>query len=208
MEAKLLNLEIAENIKKRAYLASAELAKQYGEPEVLKGFGRRNSTLCAIAPTKSSAFILGQVSENVEPEKANIVIKDLAKGKFTIKNKYLVSLLQSKEKDTDEVWDSILKKGGSVQHLDFLSDKEKSVFKTFSEISQREIIIQAAQRQKFIDQSQSINLMIHPSIPIKDVNSLLIEAWRMGVKTLYYQFSLNAAQSFSRDILNCSSCSA
>jgi ribonucleoside-diphosphate reductase alpha chain len=104
------------------------------------------------------------------------------------------------------VWDSITKNGGSVQHLSFLSQHEKDVFKTFVEISPKEIIIQAAQRQKYIDQGQSINLMIHPATPIKDVNALLIEAWELGVKSLYYQISINAAQALSRSILSCTNC--
>jgi ribonucleoside-diphosphate reductase alpha chain len=206
MEAKYLNVEVAKNIKEKSYSASAKLAKEYGEPEVLKGFGRRNATLMAGAPTKSSAFIIGQVSEFVEPHRANYYIKDLQKGKFTIKNAELERLLISKDKNTDDVWSSILKNSGSVQHLDFLSEQEKNVFKTFAEISQKEVIIQAAQRQKYIDQGQSINLMIHPSTPVKDINSLLIFAWENGIKSLYYQISVNAAQNFTRNILNCTNC--
>lgn len=206
MEAKMINVRIAKIIRDKAYKASADLAEMFGEPEVLKGYGRRNTTLMAIAPTKSSSFILGQVSENIEPNKANYYIKDLAKIKYTYKNPYLIPILEEKGKNTQEVWNSILMKAGSVQHLDFLSDIEKQVFKTFSEISPKEIIIQAAQRQKYIDQGQSLNLMIHPSIPTKDVNSLIIEAWKMGIKSLYYQFSVNAAQEFARDILYCANC--
>lgn len=206
MEAKLLNAQIAKNIKEKAYAASQKMAGEYGEPEVLKGFGRRNTTLLAIAPTKSSAFILGQVSEGIEPHRTNYYIKDLQKGKFTVKNQQLEQLLRDKGQDTDAVWSSILKHGGSVQHLDFLSEYEKNVFKTFAEISPKEVVIQAAQRQKYVDQSQSLNLMIHPSIPVKDVNALIIEAWKLGVKSLYYQISVNAAQSFSRNILACASC--
>ena len=206
MEAKYANVAIAKKIKEDSYKASAQLAKEYGEPEVLKGYGRRNSTTCAIAPTKSSAFILGQVSENTEPNRTNIVIKDLQKGKYTMRNVYLEELLEKYGKNNDVTWQSILKQGGSVQHLTFLSKHEKDVFKTFAEISPKEIIIQAAQRQKYIDQGQSINLMIHPSVPIKDVNALLIEGWRMGIKSFYYQYSVNAAQEFSRNILTCSSC--
>jgi ribonucleoside-diphosphate reductase alpha chain len=160
----------------------------------------------AIAPTKSSAFILGQVSEGIEPHRTNYYIKDLQKGKFTIKNKELETLLKNKGFDTTEVWDTILKNGGSVQHLDCLTQEEKDVFKTFAEISPKEIIIQASQRQKYIDQSQSLNLMIHPSIPIKDVNALIIEGWKLGVKSYYYQISVNAAQQFARNILACRSC--
>jgi len=206
MEAKFHNTQIAKNIKEAAYKASAKLAQEYGEPEVCKGYGRRNTTLLAIAPTKSSAFILGQVSEGIEPHRTNYYIKDLQKGKFTIKNQELVKLLQSKGLDTEEIWKSILMNAGSVQHLDCLTEHEKDVFKTFAEISPKEIVIQAAQRQKHIDQGQSLNLMIHPSIPTKDVNALLVDAWKMGIKGFYYQISINAAQSFARKILECKSC--
>lgn len=208
LEAKLYNVKIAKFIKEQSYEASAELAQMFGEPEMLKGYGRRNTTLNADAPTKSSAFILGQVSESNEPAKANYYIKDLAKIKFTVKNTHLEALLVEKDKNTQEVWNSILMNAGSVQHLDFLSDHEKLVFKTFAEISQREVIIQASQRQKYIDQGQSLNLMVHPSIPTKDVNSLMLEAEELGIKALYYQYSVNAAQAFTRDILNCVSCEA
>jgi ribonucleoside-diphosphate reductase alpha chain len=206
MEAKLLNTKIAKTIKEQAYAASAKMAEEYGEPEVCKGFGRRNATLMAIAPTKSSAFILGQVSETIQPDLANICIKDLQKGKYTIKNKYLEALLEEKGKNTEENWQDILKHGGSVQHVSYLNEHEKDVFKTFAEISQREIILQAAQRQKYIDQGQSLNIMIHPSVPAKDLNTLMIEGWRLGIKSFYYQISVNAAQSFSRNILACRSC--
>lgn len=206
MEAKLLNSEIAKYMKEKTYEASAKLAAEYGEPEMLKGIGRRNTTLMAIAPTKSSAFILGQVSEGIEPHRSNYYIKDLAKGKFSVKNPYLVKLLDDKDKNTRDVWQSILERGGSVQHLPFLSAHEKSVFKTFSEISPMEVVIQASQRQKFIDQGQSLNLMIHPLTPTKELNNLILEAWRLGVKALYYQFSVNAAQELSRNLMSCSSC--
>lgn len=208
MEAKMLNSSFAKYIKEAAYAASAKLAQEYGEPEVCKGYGRRNTVLLAIAPTKSSAFILGQVSEGIEPIRTNIYIHDLQKGKYTIKNKYLEKLLEEKGMNTNAVWDVILKNSGSVQNVDFLSDHEKAVFKTFAEISQKEVVIQAAQRQAYIDQGQSLNLMIHPSVPIKDVNSLLIFAWENGIKSLYYQIGVNAAQNFSRSILECVSCQA
>ena len=101
--------------------------------------------------------------------------------------------------------EDILKKDGSVQHLDFPT---KGVFKSFIEISPKEIIIQAAARQKFIDQAQSLNLMIDPSVPAKDINQLYLFAHEQGVKTLYYQFSVSSAQAFSRNILECASCEA
>lgn len=206
MQAKRLNVQIAKNIKEAAYKASAKLAQEYGEPEVLKGYGRRNTTLIAIAPTKSSAFILGQVSEGIEPNRTNYDIKDLAKGKYTIRNKYLEELLEKKGFNTDEVWTDIMMNGGSVQHLQFLSQQEKDVFKTFKEIAPMEIVIQASQRQKYIDQGQSLNLMIDPGVPTKEVNSLIIEGWKLGINTFYYQISVNAAQQLGRKLLSCVSC--
>ena len=206
LQAKFKNAEVFKHLQQKTNDASKKLAEMFGEPALLQGYGRRNTTLMAIAPTKSSSFILGQVSEGIEPHRANFYIKDAAKGKFSIQNQHLKKLLAEKGQDTDQVWQSIAQRSGSVQHLSFLSDHEKAVFKTFCEITPREIIIQAAQRQKFLDQSQSLNLMIHPSVPIKDVNALIIEAWRLGVKSLYYQISVNAAQEFARNILSCTSC--
>jgi len=189
-------------IKDKSYAASEELAKMFGEPEYLEGYGRRNVTLNAIAPTTSSAFILGQVSQSIEPIWSNCYVKDVAKMKVTIKNPILKELLSEMGKDTKEVWNSIKQNDGSVQHLDFLTDDQKDIFRTFAEINQSSIINQAAVRQSYIDQSQSLNLMISPDMPTKDVNKLLIDAWQLGVKTLYYQHSMNSAQAFSRKKLN------
>jgi ribonucleoside-diphosphate reductase alpha chain len=206
MDAKLLNSEIWKTIREKSDKATSELAKIFGEPFMLEGYGRRNSTTLAVAPTTSSSFILGQVSPSIEPLNSNYFVKDLAKGKFTYKNPYLEKLLKEKGKNDQETWKSILIKGGSVQHLDFLTEEEKNVFKTFGEISQKEIIIQAAQRQKHIDQGQSLNLMIPPNTKPKDVNELMIFAWQQGIKGLYYQRSSNPAQELSRSILSCSTC--
>ncbi|PSQ81966.1 MAG: ribonucleoside-diphosphate reductase subunit alpha, partial [Bacteroidetes bacterium QS_1_65_9] len=203
-EASLIGTEIAKTIKERSYEASAELADRFGEPEVLEGYGRRNATTMAVAPTKSSSFILGQVSPSIEPIKSNYHVQDRAKMKVTYKNPHLKALLAEKGKDTDDVWEEIALRDGSVQHLEFLSDREKDVFKTFSEISQMAIVDQAAGRQTHIDQSQSLNLAIDPNaVPVKDINRLHIEAWKKGIKSLYYQHGVNAAQSFSRDLLAC-----
>ena len=206
-EAYNLNTEIFKNIKNKSYEASQKLANMFGEPEVLKGCGRRNATLNAIAPTTSSAFILGQVSQGIEPIWSNIYVKDIAKSKSTIKNPFLVKLLQKKDKDNKEVWNSIRDKDGSVQHLDFLSDEEKNVFKTYSEIDQMDIIYQASNRQNYIDQGQSVNLMIHPNMPAKEINKIYISAWQIGLKSLYYQHSMNAAQQFKQN-KECASCEA
>jgi ribonucleoside-diphosphate reductase alpha chain len=205
-QAKVLNVEVHKNIFDKAETATVKLAELYGEPEMLKGYGRRNVTTMAIAPTTSSSFILGQVSPSIEPLNSNYFVKDLAKGKFTYRNPYLQELLKTKGMDTQEVWKSILISGGSVQHLEGLTQEEKDVFKTFGEISQLVIVQQAADRQKYIDQSQSLNIMIHPKTPMKDVNTLIIEAWRLGVKTMYYQRSTNPAQELARNILSCASC--
>lgn len=207
-EAMMKNAEIFKHIREESYQGSKELAELLGEPELLKGYGRRNTTLMAVAPTKSSSFILGQVSQGVEPIKANLFIKDTAKVKTVFKNPFLEKLLVERDKDTPEVWESINKAGGSVAHLDFLTPREKDVFKTFEEINQMSIIQQAAQRQQFIDQGQSINLSIHPDTPLKDINALYLQAMELGVKGIYYQFSKSAAQSFNRELLQCSSCEA
>ena len=206
MEAKIENSSIFETIRQQCDEATQELAAKFGEPPLLEGYGKRNVTTMAIAPTTSSSFILGQVSPSIEPLNSNYFVKDLAKGKFTYKNNYLKKLLKEKGKDDNDTWKSILLKAGSVQHLDFLSSHEKDVFKTFGEISQKEIVIQAAQRQKYIDQGQSLNLMIAPSVRAKDVNELMIFAWEQGIKSLYYQRSANPAQELARSILECSTC--
>lgn len=206
LEAKMLTNQIFSHIESESMLASSEMAKTLGEPEKLKGSGRRNMTTQAVAPTTSSSFILGQVSPSVEPLNSNYFVKDLAKGKFTYKNPYLKEVLKEHGHDTSDVWKSILVTGGSVQHLMFLSDHEKEVFKTFGEISQKEIVLQAGIRQKYIDQSQSINLMIHPKTPPRDTNQLLIYAWEQGVKTLYYHRGTNPSQELSRNLLTCTSC--
>jgi hypothetical protein len=156
----------------------------------------------------NSSFILGQVSPSIEPLNSNYFVKDLAKGKFTYKNPYLKEVLKKYDKDDKDTWQSILIKGGSVQHLKFLTDNEKAVFKTFGEISQKEIVIQASIRQKYIDQSQSLNLMISPKTMPKDVSQLLIFAWEQGIKTLYYQRAANPSQELARSILSCESCEA
>ena len=206
MEAKFINTEIHKTIREKCEEATKELAVLLGEPEHLEGYDRRNMTTMAIAPTTSSSFILGQVSPSIEPLNSNYFTKDLAKGKFTYKNPYLEKLLEEKKKNTQTTWKSILQKGGSVQHLDFLSQEEKDVFKTFGEISQKEIVIQAPQRQKYIDQGQSLNIMVAPKCPPKQVSELLIFGWEQGVKSFYYQRSANPSQELARSILNCSSC--
>jgi len=206
-EAYDLNSEIFREIKQRSYKASEELAEKFGEPETLKGYGRRNATLNAIAPTTSSAFILGQVSQGIEPIWSNVYVKDIAKIKTTIKNPFLEELFEEKGMNTPEVWRSVRDNDGSVQHLEFLTEQEKDVFKTYAEIDQMAIIYQAANRQNHIDQGQSINLLVHPDMPIKEINKIHITAWKLGLKSLYYQHSMNAAQKFKQK-KECVSCEA
>ncbi len=207
-EAGILNEEIFKFVQEKTLKASKEMAQLFGEPELLKGYGLRNATLMAIAPTTSSSFILGQVSPSIEPQNSNYYVKELAKGKFTYKNPYLKEVLKSHGKDNSETWKSILLKGGSVQHLSFLTENEKNVFKTFAEINQSVIVDQAAVRQMYIDQGQSLNLMIHPKTPVKDVNKLMIRAWSLGIKGLYYQRGQNLAQELGRSLTDCAACEA
>ena len=200
-----LNSEVFKLIKENSYKASSELSKKLGEPKTLKGYGRRNATLNAIAPTTSSAFILGQVSQGIEPIWSNVYVKDIAKVKTTIKNPFLVQVLEEKGCNNKEIWDSIRENDGSVQHLEILKKNEKNVFKTYSEIDQMDIIYQAANRQNHIDQGQSLNIMVHPDMSPKEINKIHLTAWKLNIKSLYYQHSMNAAQKFKQK-KECESC--
>lgn len=206
LQAKMLTNSIFQNISTKADKASQELARIYGEPEIMKGYGRRNSTTMAIAPTTSSSAILGQTSPGIEPFSSNYYKAGLSKGNFMRKNKYLTQLLEEKGLDNEETWRTIMLNGGSVQTIEGLTEEEKAVFKTFKEISQLEIIQQAAVRQKYVDQAQSLNLNIPSSLPIKEVNNLMIEAWKLGVKTLYYQRSQSVSKEMVTNLVTCSSC--
>ena len=206
IEANQLNARIFSLMKDRAYRASEELGRRFGEPEVLKGYGRRNSTLLAIAPTTSSSFILGQVSKSIEPFMSNYFVVDTAKVKKTMINPHLVELLKEKGKYSDEVIKNIRDFDGSVQHLDFLTEREKEVFKTFGELNQYNILEQASTRQLFIDQGQSLNIMVNPSqITAEQLNELHLFAWANNIKSLYYMHGTNAAQQFnlSKLCINC-----
>ncbi len=207
-EAAQKNLEIAKTLRERSHRASKVLAEKFGEAPLLVGYGMRNTTTMAIAPTKSSSFILGQVSQSIEPEFSNCYVKDLAKMKVTIKNPYLLKLLQEKGKDTDDVWDSIKVADGSVQHLSFLTQEEKDVFKTFSEINPYTIVDHAAVRQEYIDQGQSLNLMLDPDMSVREINQLYLYAHEMGVKSLYYSYSMSAAQALTRKRVMAAGCAA
>jgi ribonucleoside-diphosphate reductase alpha chain len=128
--------------------------------------------------------------------------------KVTIKNPYLQKILESYGKDDLETWDNIKAADGSVQQLDFLTEDERAVFKTFSEINPERIIDQAAVRQEYIDQSQSLNLMLDPDMTVKEINQLYLYAWEMGVKSLYYSYSMSAAQSLTRKRVALEGCAA
>lgn len=203
---------IFKQLQEQSKEASKELAMIYGAAPIYTEIKEeeiyRNTTTMAIAPTTSSSAILGQVSPGIEPYSSNYFKAGLAKGNFIRKNKYLQELLKTKNQDTEEVWREIMLKSGSVQSLECLTQEEKEVFKTFKEVSQYEIISQAALRQRYIDQSQSLNVNIPSEIPIKDVNKLFIEAWRQGVKTLYYQRSSSVSKEQLTNIISCTSCEA
>ena len=207
-----LTNQIFSKIQRDTYQASIELGQIYGyapifnetnEPNIVK---RRNTTLMAIAPTTSSSAILGQVSPGIEPYSSNYFKAGLAKGNFIRKNRYLQDLLKNKNLDNEETWRTIMLDGGSVQKVEGLTEDEKEMFKTFKEISQADILKQAAARQKFIDQSQSLNINIPAEISVKDVNRLIIDAWKDGVKTLYYQRSSSVSKDLVTNLVTCSSC--
>jgi ribonucleoside-diphosphate reductase alpha chain len=175
------------NIKLEAETASRKLAEEYGEPLWCKGTGMRNTHLLAIAPTVSNSRIAG-CSAGIEPQPANVYTFNGAKGTFIVKNKELEKLLEEKGVNKSKIWDQILVDGGSVQNLpnDILSEEEKEVFLTFAETNQLELVRQAANRQKYIDQTQSLNLAFAPTDSPKWINQVHIEAWKLGIKTLYY----------------------
>jgi ribonucleoside-diphosphate reductase alpha chain len=166
--------------------ASMDLAEVYGEPLWCVGTGMRNTHLRAIAPTVSNSKLSGNISPGVEPWAANVFTEQSAKGTFIRKNPTLEKLLRKKGKNDKEVWDKILEDGGSVQDLDFLNEDEKDVFKTFKEINQLELVKQAGIRQMFIDQSVSLNLAFPSEASPKWINKVHMEAWKRGIKTLYY----------------------
>lgn len=206
LAARMLNREVFKHLQEQSYQASKELAELHGEAELTKGYGRRNTCLNFIAPTKSSSFIIGQTSLGIEPILSNYFVKDIAKIQEIIKNPYLEQLLEEKGKNEIDVWDSIMDAGGSIQHLDFLTQDEKDVFKTAFEIPQIELVQQAADRQPYIDQGQSLNVFIKPGTSVKDINKLYLEGYKKGIKTFYYHHSENFAQTAAKDILECIPC--
>lgn len=185
-EARDLNDQVHKFIKEKALKASAEMAAVYGEPEWCLGTGLRHTHLMAIAPTKSNSVICGAGSEGIEPIDANYYVAKQAKGTFVRKNKYLEQYLDTLGKNTDEVWESIMEFRGSVQHFEFLSPEAKNVFRTAREIDQFELIRQAADRQKYVCQGQSLNLFVDPESSPEHLFKLHLCAWKAGLKSLYY----------------------
>ena len=185
-EARELNTTTHRFIKEQALKASKEMAATYGEPEWCQGTGLRHTHLMAIAPTKSNSVICGAGSEGIEPMEANYYVAKQAKGTFVRRNKYLEQYLEGIGKNTDETWESIMEFRGSVQHLDFIDNHAKEVFKTAREIDQFELIRQASDRQPSICQGQSLNLYVDPESTPRYLFKLHLSAWKGGLKSLYY----------------------
>lgn len=203
----MLNNEIFSFIKEESVLASKALAKELGEPEWCKDTGMYNTHLLAVAPTRSNSIISGDVSAGIEPIIANAYVDKTAKGTFIRHNPYLKKVLDKYGRDDLKTWKDIARKHGSVQHLNFLTDDEKRVFLTAYEIDQLDILKQASQRQKHICQAQSLNLFFPVDVPASYFNKIHIEAWKLGIKTLYYCRSKAGIQAdiASRDD-ECASC--
>ena len=190
--AKVTNNRIFNHIRTRLDEANRTLGTERGEAPDAKGTGRRFSHVMAIAPNASSSIIMGNTSPSIEPFRANAYRQDTLSGAFLNKNKYLDVLIKDKiesgetKQDYDEIWSSIIANDGSVQHLRFLTEEEKDVFKTAMEIDQRWVIEHAADRQNFVDQAQSLNLFFRPDANIKYLHAVHFLAWKKGLKTLYY----------------------
>lgn len=185
-DAMMLNSQIFSKMKRDAESETKILAAELGEPAWCKSFQRRNTHLLAVAPTVSNSTISGGHSAGIEPIAANIYSQKSAKGTFIRKNSVLEKLLEAKSKNIVDVWKSINEQSGSVQHLSFLSAEEKAIFLTAREINQHVIVKQAAQRQKFIDQGQSVNLFFAANSSPKYIHEVHLAAWEQGLKSLYY----------------------
>jgi ribonucleoside-diphosphate reductase alpha chain len=201
--AKSRNMQMFSRIKSEAERATRELAKERGECPDGEGYGVRNAHLLAIAPNASSSIICGNTSPSIEPYRANAFTQKTKTGSSLLKNEYLEAVLQDLGHDTDDVWKSIVTSNGSVQHLDFLDDWTKDVFKTAVEIDQRWVIELAADRQEFICQSQSLNVFFPANVSKQELHAIHIMAWKRGVKTLYYLRSeaYKRAETISDEVL-------
>lgn len=186
-----LNKEIFSTIRKYGEEYTYEIGLKLGSPKICQQAGmiRRNASLMMVAPNKSTSFISGATSGGIEPRMSNIFVKSLAKIQYVFKNKQLEKLLETKGKNTFEVWDSISDNNGSVQHLDFLTPQEKDIFRTFEEVSPKDIIDLAADRQEYIDMGQSLNLIFRKNYDLKDIYDIHKYGWDKGIKTFYYGYS-------------------
>ena len=200
---------IFSQIKIESERASMALANQYGEPLWCVGTGFRNTHLRAIAPTVSNSKLSGNISAGIEPWAANVFTEQSAKGTFIRKNPTLEKVLDKLNMNTSEVWEKILADGGSVQDVEGLDDETKEVFKTFKELNQLEIVNQAGIRQQYIDQSVSLNLAFPSQVDPKFINKVHLEAWKKGIKTLYYMRTESvlrgdiAEKAMDEDCLSC-----
>jgi len=208
-EAKKINIEIYSNIQSRAIEASKKMAILYGKADLLSDdkYNTRHATLMAIAPNTSSSSIMGQCSPGIEPFQDNYFTVDLAGGIFIRKNKYLQKILQEKSFDTTLVWKKIQNDQGSVKNISCLSDKEKDIFKTFFEIDMNQVVKLAADRQKYIDQGQSLNLYFDPDEKPSKINKVVLNAWKSGIKTLYYQINKRPRLERKEEDNECDACS-
>lgn len=209
-DAMQLNAEIFRSMKTKAEQETAVLATELGEPEWCRGFNRRHTHLIAVAPTVSNSTISGGYSAGIEPISANIYSQKSAKGTFIRKNPTLEKLLDSKGKNDKDVWQSINQNDGSVQHLSCLSEDEKLVFLTAREINQHAIIKQAAQRQRWIDQGQSVNLFFSSNSDPSYIHEVHLAAWEEGLKSLYYMRATGVLKGdlASRSKEECAACEA
>ena len=186
-----LNKSIFENVRKKLDVANKELGLERGEAPDAVGTGNRFSHLMAIAPNASSSILMGNTSPSIEPYRANAYRQDTLSGSHLNKNRYLDKIIQAKAKDekedwADEVWRSIIANDGSVQHLDWMDQWDKDVFKTSMEIDQRWVVQHAADRQVYIDQAQSLNVFFRPDSHIKYIHAVHFQAWKEKLKTMYY----------------------
>lgn len=191
MYSRALNNRIFSTIRKYGEETTKELGEKLGSPKYceMAGMVRRNASLMMIAPNKSTSFISKATSGGFEPFMSNIFFKSLAKIQYVWKNPHLEILLEEKGRNNSMVWDSIQDNNGSVAHLDFLNQREKDIFKTFSEISPKDIIDLTADRQVYIDMGQSLNLMFRKNYTMKDIYDIHKYAWDKGIKTLYYAYN-------------------
>ena len=182
-----LNKRIFNHVRKHLDEANQRLGTERGEAPDAAGTGLRFSHMLAIAPNASTSIIMGNTSPSIEPYRANAYRQDTLSGSHLNKNRYLDAILKEKAGDKyDEAWSSIIANDGSVQHLDYLDDYTKDVFKTAMEIDQRWIIQHAADRQEYIDQAQSLNVFFRPDSNIKYIHAVHFQAWKSGLKTMYY----------------------